>query len=224
MADRRGGQPISGSWSTRCSSMRSGRRSTEGPLCFLGFVSEGLNAGGSLGRDREERDGGTGSSEGCYQDEDARYLAGTARTRFDTAIGQIIGSRTPIRSTGTLAGVRPAPDHVLLEYAERPPDLRLFERTGTLVERGACLAIETEVGPLVPIWDEGHFLALDEEGLVVMEGIGPGGPRPGDRLVLLSGREMSPSEALAVTDRGSLRRCPGRLILVGRASRTTAAS
>jgi hypothetical protein len=193
---------------------------SRGSAVFLGFVSEGLvreEVWVAIARDADGRHTFLG---GCYADEDAGWLREMLGSRYDMAIRRIIGVTDPDAIYGVLAGVRAAPGHVLLEYEERPPDLRLFERTGTLVERGACLAIETEVGPLVPIWDARHFLALDDEGLVVMEGLGRG-PRPGDRLVL-SGREMSPTEALAVTDRASLRRCPGRLILLGRASRTTA--
>lgn len=114
---------------------------------------------------------------------------------------------------GARRDVREASDHVLVECEERPPDLRLFSRTGTLIERGACLALVTDVGPLVPIWDEGYYLALDAHGLVLMSGLDKT-VRPGDTLEL-GGREMSPEEALAVTDRASLRRCPGRLILIG---------
>ena len=193
-----------------------------GSAVFLGFASEGLireEVWVAIARSADGRHTFLG---GCSIDEDAQYLRELLGPRFDTAIRQIIGLTDADAIYGVLAGVRHASGHVLLEYAERPPDIRLFERTGTLVERGACLAIETDVGPLVPIWDDRHYLALDEEGLVVMEGLGRG-PRPGDRLVL-SGREMSPIEALAVTDRASLRRCPGRLILVGSASRTTAAT
>jgi hypothetical protein len=88
----------------------------------------------------------------------------------------------------------------------------MFSRTGALVERGRCLAIETEVGPLVPIVDDGYYLARDDGGLVLMSGL-ERSVRPGDT-VELAGREMSPEEALALTDRASLERCPGRLILI----------
>ena len=89
----------------------------------------------------------------------------------------------------------------------------MFLRDGTLIERGPCLALKTEVGPLVPILDSAvYYLATDREGLVVMAGLDRVA-RPGDRLEF-SGRELSPDEPLAYTGRASVRRCPGRLILV----------
>jgi hypothetical protein len=193
----------------------------DGSRVFLALASSGLEREQAAYAVARRTDGTHEILSGCGFDltAEARGMLGT---RYDEAMRRIIGVTDSDSIYRILADVRDAPGHMLLEYEERPPDLRLFERTGTLVERGACLAIETEVGPLVPIWAEQHFLALDDEGLVVMEGLGRG-PRPGDRLVL-SGREMSPTEALAITDRASLRRCPGRLILVGRASRTTAAA
>ena len=144
---------------------------------------------------------------------ETRSLLGS---RYDAAMRRIIGLTDPESIYGVLAGVRKARDHVLVEYAERP-DVRLFSRTGRLVERGACLALVTDVGPLVPIWEENrYYLGLDDQGLVLMSGLEKA-VRPGDTLEL-GGREMSPEEALAVTDRASLRRCPGRLILIGPAS------
>lgn len=137
--------------------------------------------------------------------------------RYEAAMRRIIGLTHPDAIYRVLAGVGNAPGRVLVQYDERPPDLRMFSRVGTLVERGRCLALETDVGHLVPILDEDHYyLARDDAGLVLMSGIAEA-VRPGDTLEL-AGREMSPDEALAVTDRASLRSCPGRLMLVGEIS------
>jgi hypothetical protein len=157
-----------------------------------------------------------------------RFLSGcgidlTAETRdmlgsrFDAAIRQVIGLTDRADIFRVLADVEEAPGLVLVTYEEYPSDLRSFSRTGTLAQRGRCLALKTDVGPLVPIWhlDE-YFLAIDEKGLVVMSGLDRAF-RLGDRLEL-AGREMSPGEALAVTDKASLRYCPGRLILVASVS------
>ncbi len=138
--------------------------------------------------------------------------------RYDTALPQIIGFTDPAAIFRVLAGVRDAPGRVLIEYDELPTDLRMFSRSGTLVERGRCLSIETDVGPLVPIVDPySYYLARDDQGLVLMSDLAEVA-RPGDRLEL-RGREMSPEEARTVTDGTSIRSCPGRLIVVSEISR-----
>ena len=154
---------------------------------------------------------------GCSIDLTAE-VRGLLGSRYDEAIPRLIGMTDPDAIYRLLAGVSEAPGHVLVEHTRAGPDLRTFTRTGTLIERGRCLALVTDVGPLVPIWDDHHFLAVDEEGLVVMSGSNPM-TRPGDTLEF-GGRELSPDEALAYTDRASIRRCPGRLILLGNISVT----
>ena len=186
----------------------------DGSDVFLAIASEGLV--------REEvifvvarNDGTHGFLGGCWSESGGAWLRELLGARYDSAMRRIIGLTDREAIYRVLADIGEATDHVLVEYEERP-DLRLFSRTATLVERGECLALQTDVGPLVPIWDERHYLAVDDLGLVLMSELYRVA-RLRDRLEL-SGWEMSPEEALAVTDRASLRSCPGRLILIGSAS------
>lgn len=183
----------------------------EGSRVFLALASEGLAREMVAYVVARRIDGQHEFLSGCGFDltTEAREMLGA---RYEAAMRRIIGLTDAEAIYRVLADVDDAPDNVLVEYETRPADLRMFSRTGTLVERGDCLAIETEVGPLVPIWDDEFFLAVDDRGLVVMSGI-QRAYRPGDRLEI-AGREMSPADALAVTDRRSLRACPGRLLLV----------
>jgi hypothetical protein len=178
---------------------------------FLALTSEGLVRESVAYLLARHIDGTHAFLTGCAIDltSEARALLGS---RYEVAMRRIIGLSGPEAIYRVLAGVRDAPGRVLVEYEEAPPELRMFSRTGTLVERGRCLAVETDVGPLVPIVDDYYFLARDDEGLVLMSEMYKNA-RPGDA-VELTGREMSPDEALAVTDRASIRSCPGRLMLV----------
>lgn len=188
----------------------------EGSRVFLALTSQGLTREMVSYVVARGTDGTHVFLFGCDIDltTEARGLLGA---RYDTAIRRIIGLTDPDSIYGVLAGVRKAPEHVLVEYEERP-DVRQFTRTGRLIERGACLALITDVGPLVPIVDAAYYyLARDDDGLVLMSEMQKL-VRPGDT-VELAGREMSPDEALAVTDRESVRSCPGRLILIGSISR-----
>jgi hypothetical protein len=155
---------------------------------------------------------------GCLWGPGSKWLRELLGPRFDPAMERIIGLTDPDAIYRILADVDDPGGRALVEYGDRPSNLAMFARTGRLVERAGCLAVETEVGPLVPIFDDDYFyLARDDIGLVlmsVMQEIVHVGKR-----VELKGREMSPEEALAVTDRASLERCPGRLILVSRISR-----
>ena len=189
----------------------------DGSNVFLAMSSEGL--------DREQvafvvarTTGGRHSFlGGCDWASGAAGLREGLGGRYEATMRRIVGLTDQDAIYRVLADVGDPGDRVLVEYDERPPDLRTFTRTGTLVERGRCLAIETDAGPLVPIWPSvQYFLAIDEQGLVVMSGPDRAF-RPGDRLEF-GGREMSPTEALAVTEGASIRACPGRLILVGSVS------
>ena len=188
----------------------------DGSRVFLALASSGLEREQAAYAIARRTDGTHEFLSGCGIDlaSETRDLLGN---RFDTALQQIIGLTDQADIFRVLADVEEAPGRVLVTYEEYPSDLRSFSRTGTLAQRGRCLALKTEVGPLVPIWhlDE-YFLAIDEKGLVVMSGLDRAF-RLGDRLEL-AGREMSPDEALAVTDKASLRECPGRLILVASVS------
>jgi hypothetical protein len=170
----------------------------EGSRVFLALTSQGLIREMVAYGIERRTDGTHVFLPSCHIDltAEARGLLGP---RYDAAMRRIIGLTDPGSIYGVLAGVRKAPDRVLVEYEERP-DVRLFSRTGRLIERGACLAVVTDVGPLVPIWEENrYYLALDDHGLVLMSGLDKA-VRPGDALEV-GGREMSPEEALSVIER-----------------------
>lgn len=92
---------------------------------------------------------------------ETRNLLGS---RYEPVMRRLVGLTGRDEINGLLAGVQPAPGHVLVEWTRSGPNLRMFSRTGRLVERGPCLAVKTEVGPLVPIWDESYYLAIDPGG------------------------------------------------------------
>lgn len=189
----------------------------DGSRVFLALASSGLEREQAAYAVARRTDGTHRFLSGCGIDltAETRDLLGS---RYDAAMRRIIGLTDSDAIYRVLADVDAPGDRLLVEYEEPPADLRMFSRTGTLVERGRCLAVDTDVGPLVPIVDDSYYLARDDAGLVVMSEIHKG-VRPGDTMEL-SGREMSPDEALAVTDRASLRRCPGRLILITSMSAT----
>ena len=122
----------------------------KGSRVFLAMTSAGFREEVSFVVARSS-DGAHSFLGGCLWGPGSKSLREDLGPRFDGAISQIIGLTDSDAIYRVLAGVEEAPGRVLVEYEERPPDLRTFTRTGTLVERGRCLAIETDVGPLVPI-------------------------------------------------------------------------
>ena len=184
----------------------------DGSLVFLAMTSAGFREEVSFVVARNT-DGTHSFLGGCLWGPGSKWLRELLGPRFDPAMERIIGLTNSDAIYRVLANVDDPGDRVLVEYGDRPPNLAMFARTGRLVERGVCLAVETEVGPLVPIVDQDYYyLARDDLGLVLMSVLQKV-VHVGER-VELRGREMSPEEALAVTDRASLERCPGRLILI----------
>ncbi len=184
----------------------------EGSRVFLALASEGRTRESVSYVVARRRDGTHVFLSSCHIDltAESRDLLGS---RYEPVMRRLIGLVGHDVIYRLLAGVRPARGHVLVEWTRNGPRLRMFSRSGTLIERGPCLAVETEVGPLVPIFDSAqYYLAADRDGLVVMAGLDRVA-RPGDRLDF-AGRELAPAEAVAYASRDSIRRCPGRLILV----------
>ena len=126
----------------------------DGSRVFLAMSSEGL--------DREQvsfviartTDGRHSFLGGCAWAPDAAGLREGLGARYEATMHRIVGLTDQDAIYRILADVDDPGDRVLVKYDERPLNLRTFTRTGTLVQRGRCLAIETDVGPLVPILDD----------------------------------------------------------------------
>lgn len=183
----------------------------DGSDVFLAFTAEGLAREEVSFVIARRPDGTHEFLGGCWLKSGSAWLRELLGDRYDSATRRIIGLTDRDAIYAVLANVRQATGHQLVGYQDRP-DLGSFSRTGTLIVRGPCLAIRTDVGDLVPILDESYYLARDDRGFLLMSGLNRVG-RLGE--LELAGREMSREDARAVTDVESLRRCPGKLILVG---------